>query len=118
MAKDPTVHRDLAYAAIIGALQGSAALSEAVERFVLEHPVLANLVNAAELRELPEAQRVAAIQRIGDGLRTIAMANNRYRCANCGYSTQRFIWHCPSCKHWESVRPIQSFPLETVLARP
>ncbi len=118
VAEDPSLHRDLAYAAIIGNLSGSAALASALERFVLEHPVLGNLVNAAELRELPADQRRAAIARITEGLRTIAMANARYRCANCGYSTQRFIWHCPSCKLWETVRPIQSVPLETVLARP
>jgi lipopolysaccharide biosynthesis regulator YciM len=118
VAKDPSLYRDLAYAAIIGSSGGSAALANALERFVLEHPVIANLVNAAELRELPLEQRRAAIARIADGLRTIAMANARYRCSNCGYSTQRFIWHCPSCKHWETVRPIQSVPLETVLARP
>jgi lipopolysaccharide biosynthesis regulator YciM len=118
MAKDATLHRDLAYAAIIGALTGSAALTTAVERFVLEHSVLADLVNADELRRLPDAQRGAAIERIAQALRTIALANARYRCANCGYSTQRFIWHCPSCKHWETVRPIPTVPLETVLARP
>ena len=118
VAEDPSLHRNLAYAAIIGNLSGSAALANALERFVLEHPVLGNLVNAAELRELPVDQRRAAIARIAEGLRTIAMANARYRCANCGYSTQRFIWHCPSCKLWETVRPIQSVPLETVLARP
>ena len=118
VAKDPSLHRDLAYAAIIGDLSGSTALGNALERFVLEHPVLANLVNAAELRTLPAEQRRAAIARIADGLRTIALANARYRCSNCGYSTQRFIWHCPSCKLWETVRPIQSVPLETVLARP
>ena len=118
VAEDPSLHRDLAYAAIIGNLSGSAALANALERFVLEHPVLVNLVNAAEMRELPVDQRRAAIARIAEGLRTIAMANARYRCANCGYSTQRFIRHCPSCKLWETVRPIQSVPLETVLARP
>jgi len=117
MAKDPSLYRDLAYGAIIGDLSGSNALAGAVERFVLEHPVLGNLVNAAELRTLPTAQRAAAIQRIAGSLRTIALANARYRCANCGYSTQRFIWHCPSCKLWETVRPIQSVPLENILAR-
>jgi lipopolysaccharide biosynthesis regulator YciM len=116
-AKDPSLYRDLAYGAIIGDLSGSNALAGAVERFVLEHPVLGNLVNAAELRTLPAAQRAAAIQRIAGSLRTIALANARYRCANCGYSTQRFIWHCPSCKLWETVRPIQSVPLENMLAR-
>jgi len=117
IAKDASLYRDLAYAAIIGDLSGSKALTGAVERFVFEHPVLSNLVNAAELRALPSAERAAAIQRIAGSLRTIAMANARYRCTNCGYSTQRFIWHCPSCKMWETVRPIQSVPLENVLAR-
>src|SRR5512134_3745389 len=118
IAKDPSLNRDLAYGAIIGNLTDSAALARAVERFVIEHPVLADLVNAAELRSLPAAQRDAAIQRIAAALRTIAMNNARYRCSNCGYSTQRFIWHCPSCKQWETVRPIQSVPLENLLARP
>ena len=116
IAKEPTAYRDLAYAAIIGDLRGSKALEGAVERFVFEHPVLANLVNAAELRALPAGERAAAIQRIAGSLRSIAVASARYRCSNCGYSTQRFIWHCPSCKLWETVRPIQSVPLENVLA--
>ena len=118
LANDASSYRDLAYAAIIGNLRGSTALASAVERFVFEHPILANLVNAAELRALPAEQRSGAIERIAQGLRSIALANARYRCTNCGYSTQRFIWHCPSCKQWETVRPIQSVPLETVLARP
>ncbi len=118
IAKDASLHRDIAYAAIIGALSGSQALARAVERFVLEHPILAKLVDAADLRAMPDAPRAAAIERIAEGLRAIAMANARYRCSNCGYSTQRFIWHCPSCKQWETVRPIQSVPLDTVLARP
>ncbi|HXS80425.1 MAG TPA: hypothetical protein VN818_09075 [Gammaproteobacteria bacterium] len=116
IAKEPAAYRDLAYAAIISDSRGSKALEGAVEHFVFEHPVLANLVNAAELRALPRAERAAAIQRIAGSLRSIAMASARYRCSNCGYSTQRFIWHCPSCKLWETVRPIQSVPLENVLA--
>ena len=116
IAKEPAAYRDLAYGAIIGDMRGSKALEGAVERFVFEHPVLANLVNAAELRALPAGERAAAIQRIAGSLRSIAVASARYRCSNCGYSTQRFIWHCPSCKLWETVRPIQSVPLENVLA--
>jgi lipopolysaccharide biosynthesis regulator YciM len=117
VAKDASLHRDIAYAAIIGKLEGSAVLNDAVERFVFDHAVLANLVNAVELRELPDEQRRSAIARIAEGLRSIALANARYRCTNCGYSTQRFIWHCPSCKLWETIRPIQSVPLDSVLAR-
>jgi lipopolysaccharide biosynthesis regulator YciM len=115
IAGDPTLRRDFAYAAILGDLTGSSALASCVESFVLGNEVLAALVNAEELKKLPDERRVVAIQRISRGLRKIATSSARYRCSNCGYSTQRFIWHCPSCKLWETVRPIQSLPLETVL---
>jgi lipopolysaccharide assembly protein B len=115
IVKDASLQRDLAYAAIIGNLDGSSVLRAAVERFVFDHPVLASLVNAAELQTLSEEQRRPAVERIAHALRTIALGNARYRCGNCGYSTQRFIWHCPSCKLWETVRPIQTVPLDTVV---
>jgi lipopolysaccharide biosynthesis regulator YciM len=117
--RDPTLRRDFAYAAIIGGLTqvgtGSDALAGCVESFVLGNDVLAKLANAAELEKLPADERRRAIERITQGLRQIALSSARYRCSNCGYSTQRFIWHCPSCKLWETVRPIQSLPVETVL---
>lgn len=31
----------------------------------------------------------------------------QYRCANCGYQTYKLIWCCPSCRHWESIKPIE-----------
>jgi lipopolysaccharide biosynthesis regulator YciM len=113
---DATLRRDFAFAAILGELTLlSPALASCVETFVLDNPVLATLVNAAELKGLPPDERRKAIERITVGLRQIASSSARYRCGNCGYSTQRFIWHCPSCKLWETVRPIKSLPLEAVL---
>lgn len=35
-----------------------------------------------------------------------------YRCANCGFSGQQLHWLCPSCKQWETVRPIQGVEAE------
>ncbi|MDH2998587.1 lipopolysaccharide assembly protein LapB [Pasteurellaceae bacterium LFhippo2] len=32
----------------------------------------------------------------------------QYRCLNCGYQSYRLTWYCPSCRHWESIKPIQS----------
>ena len=116
IAREPAVSRDVAYATIIGDLHGSAVLERCVESFVLEHEILASLVNAPELKSLPAERRREAISRIAAGLRQIALSSARYRCSNCGYSTQRFIWYCPSCKLWETMRPIQSLQLETVLS--
>lgn len=29
-----------------------------------------------------------------------------YRCSNCGFGTRTIHWQCPSCKHWNTVKPI------------
>ena len=29
-----------------------------------------------------------------------------YRCNQCGFGTRSLHWHCPSCKTWNSVKPI------------
>ncbi|WP_373768173.1 lipopolysaccharide assembly protein LapB [Glaesserella sp.] len=31
-----------------------------------------------------------------------------YRCLNCGYQSYRLTWYCPSCRKWESIKPMQS----------
>jgi lipopolysaccharide biosynthesis regulator YciM len=30
-----------------------------------------------------------------------------YRCEHCGFSSKAIFWHCPSCKQWGSISPIQ-----------
>eukprot|EP00163_Fabomonas_tropica_P033872 TRINITY_DN915_c1_g2_i2.p1 TRINITY_DN915_c1_g2~~TRINITY_DN915_c1_g2_i2.p1 ORF type:complete len:390 (+),score=37.66 TRINITY_DN915_c1_g2_i2:484-1653(+) len=35
-----------------------------------------------------------------------------YRCVNCGFSGQQLHWLCPSCKQWETIRPIQGVEAE------
>lgn len=30
----------------------------------------------------------------------------QYRCIHCGYQSYRLSWHCPSCRTWESIKPM------------
>lgn len=30
----------------------------------------------------------------------------RYRCVQCGFTGDQLHWRCPSCRHWESTRPV------------
>ena len=30
----------------------------------------------------------------------------RFRCRQCGFSGQSWHWQCPSCRQWETTRPI------------
>lgn len=113
---EPALEKDLAYAAIVGELAGSETLAHCIERFIVNDPVLANLVDIEELREADPERKARALDRITKGLRRLALANARYRCTNCGYSTRRLTWHCPSCKQWESIQPIQTFRFDGLIA--
>jgi lipopolysaccharide biosynthesis regulator YciM len=30
-----------------------------------------------------------------------------YKCLHCGFPARRLHWQCPSCKHWNTIKPIQ-----------
>lgn len=36
-------------------------------------------------------------------------------CEHCGFGTSELFWHCPSCKHWGSIRPTGPFSTLTLL---
>jgi len=116
VAKKPALEKDLAYAAIVGELVNSRALARCIESFVLGNDILTNLVDVEELRAAGAEKKTRAVERIVRGLRKLALSSARYRCTNCGYSSRKLFWHCPSCKQWESVRPIQSFQYDALIA--
>lgn len=116
IAADESFVRDIAYASIASEMTGSNVLRACVEKFVLSNDVLADLVNRPELEKLSDPERGAAIERIARGLRQLLMSSAQFRCTNCGYSSRRLIWQCPSCKSWETVRPTQHFQLENIVS--
>jgi len=113
---DESLRRDLAYAAIINELSEPGVLRECIEDLILHDRLLAVLVGAENLAKLDADSRQRTISRVTGGLRELAMSSARYRCTTCGYSTQRLVWHCPSCKSWETVRPIQKFQFEELVS--
>ncbi|MES2491123.1 MAG: hypothetical protein V4607_15155, partial [Pseudomonadota bacterium] len=32
--------------------------------------------------------------------------SSRYQCSNCGFNPRQLFWHCPSCKQWGQIAPI------------
>ena len=34
-----------------------------------------------------------------------AIQEGNYQCAHCGYSGKKLTWQCPSCRHWETMKP-------------
>lgn len=113
--KSPSANDAIAYATVLNELTRSPALAAGLAKFVADNDVLNHLIDVAALDSDEADERARALERIATGLRMLALSTARYRCGNCGYGTQRFIWHCPSCKLWETVRPVQRFQLETAV---
>lgn len=34
--------------------------------------------------------------------------SSAYRCTNCGYQIHKLLWNCPSCRHWETIKPLSA----------
>lgn len=113
--KDESLKWDIAYAAILSELTEPPVIGACVEDFILKNDVLGSLIDVEHLGTLTAEERTTAIDRITSGLRRLAMSSARYRCTTCGYRSQRLVWHCPSCKSWETVRPVQKFQFEDLV---
>lgn len=40
---------------------------------------------------------------VGEQIRT----KPDYRCHKCGFTSHALYWHCPSCRSWDTVKPIR-----------
>jgi len=114
---DPAANGAIAYASVLNELTRSPALAESVMQFVTGNEVLNHLVDVDTIEAGDPSERAAALARISTGLRMLALSTARYRCGNCGYGSQRFIWQCPGCKLWETVRPVPRLQLEPAVPR-
>lgn len=45
------------------------------------------------------------IERLQEALVTAAKPLQRYRCAACGFESQRYFWQCPGCHGWDTYPP-------------
>ena len=65
-----------------------------------------SLSAAIELLDVPCAQWPAAAQAsMREAVARAARPLQRYRCAACGFESQRHFWQCPGCLGWDSFPP-------------
>ncbi len=97
----------LALAARIRAEQGQARAVEHVQRVLDSRPTLKSLqaMTGLLLEDGAETQREALV-RMDRALERLASNAPRYTCAHCGFSGGELHWRCPSCRHWESTKPL------------
>ncbi|MDH4047678.1 MAG: lipopolysaccharide assembly protein LapB [Gammaproteobacteria bacterium] len=117
LKKNPDLKTDIAYSAIVNNIGGVKVIDDCVEEYLLHEPTLAEFVDMQIIGAEDSAERSAALARVRSALCKIAQSTPRYQCKECGFSSQRLLWQCPSCKDWETQRPFSRVQFDSLLQR-
>ncbi len=110
--KNPEMTSLVAYTAIVNDIGGIPVIDRCVEQYMLNEPTLGEFV---DLQKLSDDDGAAAFAKVRRALSKLASATPRYQCQECGFSSQRLLWQCPSCREWETQRPASRVQFDTVL---
>jgi lipopolysaccharide biosynthesis regulator YciM len=110
--KNPEMASLVAYTAIVNDIGGIPVIDRCVEQYMLNEPTLGEFV---DLQKLSGDDGDAAFAKVRHALSKLASATPRYQCQECGFSSQRLLWQCPSCRDWETQRPASRVQFDTVL---
>ena len=113
--KNPDMRPLVAYTAIVNDIAGIPIIDQCVEEYMLDEPTLAEFVDMQKLTATDDPSHEAALEKVRSALSKLANATPRYQCQECGFSSQRLLWQCPSCRDWETQRPASRVQFETVL---
>ncbi|MGB9194559.1 MAG: hypothetical protein WCB88_11555, partial [Azonexus sp.] len=60
------------------------------------------------------------LHEIAGALRNVVLRHARYRCSQCGLDSSTFLWNCPGCHAWETLRGVAAleFLPRAALPRP
>ncbi len=113
IAKHPEMSSLVAYTAIINDLGGIDTIDRCVEQYIRDEPTLAEFLDVQTT--MSGDGEAETLGRIRSALSKIARSTPRYQCQECGFSSQRLLWQCPSCRSWETQRPATRVQFDTVL---
>ncbi len=115
LKKNPEMNSLVAYTAIVNDIGGIPVIDECVEQYMLNEPTLGEFVELQQLSSGNQESNKAALAKVRGALSKLASTTPRYQCQECGFSSQRLLWQCPSCRNWETQRPASRVQFDTVL---
>ena len=115
LKNDPEMSALVAYTAIVNDIGGVSIIDKCVEEYMLNDATLSEFVDLQSLSEGDPNDRSSAFAKVRRALSKLANASARYQCQECGFSSQRLLWQCPSCRNWETQRPASRVQFDTVL---
>lgn len=115
LEKNPETSSLIAYTAIVNDIGGIPVIDECVQQYMLNEPTLAEFVDMQQLAEGDNTDSESAFTKVRGALSKLAATTPRYQCQECGFSSQRLLWQCPSCRQWETQRPASRVQFDTLL---
>lgn len=114
---NPNLRNDVAYTAIVNNIGGIDFIDECVEDYMLGEPTLKEFIDLQTVNAANGEDRQAALAKVRAALSKLAATIPRYQCRECGFSSQRLLWQCPSCRDWETQRPFSTVSFDSLLQR-
>ncbi|MDH3266643.1 MAG: lipopolysaccharide assembly protein LapB, partial [Gammaproteobacteria bacterium] len=112
--KHPEMRSLVAYTAIVNNIGGIPIIDQCVEQYLLDEPTLSEFVDLQSLAEREQGTQESALAKVRSALSKLATTTPRYQCQECGFSSQRLLWQCPSCRNWETQRPASRVQFDTL----
>ncbi|HUG98166.1 MAG TPA: lipopolysaccharide assembly protein LapB [Gammaproteobacteria bacterium] len=115
LARHPEWRPGVAFAAITDGSFDDPITRQCMVDFISGNPILTEILETLRPTLQSEGGQDAAVRRISGAMRKIAAASPRYRCNVCGFSGNVLYWQCPSCRSWDTTRPVTTFRFEAML---
>ncbi len=117
LTKMPEMKTYIAYTAIVNNFGGVVIIDECVEAYMLNESTLIEFVDLQAVDNATGKHRRSALAKVRAALSKLALTIPRYQCKECGFSSQRLLWQCPSCRDWETQRTFTTVSFDSLLQR-
>ncbi len=114
--KYPEIVADVAYAVVLHDEFQSRVAFQCLKDYIQSNNTLKDLLEALDATASLDLSDDRVVKRIRRILKRLVEKHSKYRCRQCGFSAQVLYWQCPSCKSWDTIRPVTRFRFDAILS--
>jgi lipopolysaccharide biosynthesis regulator YciM len=107
---------EIAYAAIVSGYYDDPVILDCVRELLVTDSDLKDITGA--LLPAGVEPTTEQLRAVAGALRNVVLRHARYRCSVCGLDSATFLWQCPGCKSWDTLRAIAALEFLPRAARP
>jgi lipopolysaccharide biosynthesis regulator YciM len=109
-------HAEIAYAGIVSGYYDDPLILDCVREMLTIDSDLRDMAAAF----IPTGGDIGReqLRRIAGALRNVVLRHARYKCSECGLDSSAFLWHCPGCHSWDTLRGVAALEFLPKAARP